>query len=251
MMRFLILSLFLSSAFAHEISSSYQYWWLKGPNVSSWRGDVAGEVQLDSTWQGLFQATHFERFEEQDQTLKLGARYKKENSYWEFSHTDGGNNKVLAIRETLLTHGRAITSGLGGWLTVRSQGFATSDVNLLTLGLEMEKAPGWFFIPAFTGGKASFHSPAETNNIWALAARLGKYAEGKWKYWLHFARGEEAQALATLNQTKPLGHVNYGAGGEWILSDWTLGLFLERSWYPSVNTRFDSALLTTKWHWGK
>lgn len=251
-MKFFLFFFILSSAFAHELTSRTQYWWLKGPNVKSWRQDFAGSTTLKNGHALLFQGTHFERFHEQDQQALLGWRLRNSRGSWELSHTQGDHNKILAIRETQFTHARALTAGFSGWLTMKALGFHTSDVVLSTLGLEKEWQGGWFLVPSLSLGRATYRTPADTRDVWGTQLRVGKYREDHWKIWTYVALAEEAQALAVINQARPLKAKTYGAGGELFVAAGTrLGLQLERAYCPAIQTRFESVMAHLIWNWGE
>ncbi|MBY0516668.1 MAG: hypothetical protein K2P81_07165 [Bacteriovoracaceae bacterium] len=249
---FLSVFLFINLVQASEINTRYQYWWLKGPEVKSWRQDLAATIDMKSKTSLLIQASHFERFQQVDRIALLGFRHKTESGTWEFTHADGGTNRILAIRDTQLTHYRALVPGLGGWINLRAQGFHTNDVHMLNMGLEKEWAQGWFLIPSMSAGKATYNQPAATRNIWGSQLRIGRYQEDNWKAWIFGALGEEAQALASLSQTKPLKVKSYGLGVEKnILNSLRFLIQLERSYYPSINTRFESVMGQLTWNWGQ
>lgn len=237
-------------AWAHTIESRNQYWWIKGAETSSWRHDLVGEIQLKNSLEILTQLTYFDRFDLYDRQILLGIRKKTEKGVWEFTHTDGGRNKLLAIRDTSLQYGHGLTHGVSIWTGLKAQAFNTNEVHLATLGVEKEWRSGWFALSSINFGNATYFEPSQTSQIWGTQLRLGKQKEDHWKSWLFVARGEEAQALVALRQTRPLQVVSYGLGHEQIFSRFKIMLQLERSYYKAVQNRFESALLSAKWDWG-
>ena len=247
----MILSLWTTSALAHKVEQSYQYWWLKGPQKKSFQYQVAGTIDLNLSESLLLGATHFERFQEEDQQAFLGWRKKWLRTTLELSLREGGGNEILSRREGYVTLAQGLSHGFSVWGTLRTQNFKNNDVNLATLGLEKEWFGGWFAVTSLTAGRATYHAIADTADVWGSQLRFGKYREDAWKLWGFVARGEEAQALASLNQSSPLQVVSFGAGGELSVRKFQLGLQLERSYYRAIQTRFESALLYLTYAWGK
>ena len=252
-MRFLLLLvLWSSSASAFELETRYQYWWLKGPEVKSWRHDVLGNIHLQGASSILLRATHFERFKEEDQQVMLGWRHKNSQGHWDLTHADGGGNKVLAIRDTQLTHGRPLGAGFDGWVNLKAQGYRTNDLHMATVGLDKEWQGGTYLLTSVGGGRATYGAPADTQEVWGVSARVGRYQEDRWKTWILLAQGEEAQAIVALGQTRALRFVTYGAGVEKNLTPaWRTGVAVERSYYPAVSTRLESMTAHLAWNWGK
>ena len=247
----MLLALWTTTALAHKLEQSFQYWWLKGPQKKSFQYNLAGSIDLNLSESLLLGATHFERFQEVDQQVFLGWRKKWLNTTLELSARDGGGNEILSRREAYLTLAHGLSQGYSLWGTLRTQNFKSNDVNLATLGLEKEWSGGIFAVASLTGGRATYHSIADTADVWGSQLRLGQYREDAWKFWGFIARGEEAQALANLNQSAPLQVVSFGAGAEMTLKKLQLGLQLERSYYRTIQTRFESALLYLNYAWGK
>jgi hypothetical protein len=246
-----LLLLVCGVANATDVETRYQYWWLRGPDVKSWRHDVLGSFQLQGANSVLVRATHFERFKEEDQQIMLGWRHKNSQGYWDLTHADGGGNKVLAIRDTQLTHGRPLGHGFDGWINLKAQGYHTNDLHMATVGLDNEWQGGTYLLTSVGGGRATYGAPANTQDVWGVSARLGRYQEDRWKTWLLGALGEEAQAIVALGQTRALRFVTYGAGIEKNLSPaWRTGLAVERTYYPAVSTRLESITAHLAWNWG-
>ena len=248
-MKWVLPLIFCYSAYAHKIEQSYQYWWIKGPNQSSYRYDIAAQADLSLSETLLLGATQFERFNEVDRQIFIGFRKKWNQSTLEFGHRDGGHNQVLAQRESFLTYARSIGTGISLWGTLRAQRFLTNDVHLATLGIEKEWADGLFAVASFTGGQATYTQ--DTSGLWGSLLKLGKYKEDNWKVWGFLAMGEEGQALASRNQSSPLRVVSYGVGIEEQFKSFELGMQLERSYYQKIQTRFESILIYLNYAWGK
>ena len=247
----LVLGLLSSSVFAHQIDQSFQYWWIKGPNQSSYRYDLNAQIDLNLSETILIGAAQFERFSEVDRQFFLGYRKKWSQSTLELGHRDGGRNEILAIRDSFLTYAQGVGAGYSLWSTLRAQGFSTNDVHLATLGLEKEWRGGIFALTSFTGGGATYQKVGDTSDVWGSQLRIGKYREDDWKCWGFVAMGEEAQALASLNQSSPLKVVSYGLGAEQYIKSFQVGLLLERSYYQAIQTRFESILIYLNYAWGK
>jgi hypothetical protein len=253
MKRWALLSvLWLAGAWAHELETRYQYWWLKGPEVKSWRHDLLGTINLPGPHHLLFGVTHFERFREEDRQILLGWRRKTMSGYWELTHADGGHNKVLAIRDTQLTHGGPLGHGFDGQINLKAQGYDTNDLHMASVGLNKEFPGGSFIYTGLGGGRATFQSPGETQDVWGANVRAGRYQQDNYKWWVMGARGEEAQPLVVLGLTRPLRFVSYGVGGEKNLgTTWRASLDFDRTYYPSVATRMDSVTGRLIWDWGR
>lgn len=247
----MILSLWAANAMAHKVEQSYQYWWLKGPQQKSFQYNLAASLDLNLSESFLIGASHFERFQEVDQQVLLGWRKKWGTTTFEASYRNGGGNEILSQDEANLTLGFALSDGYSIWSSLRSQNFKNNDVYLATIGVEKEWQGGFFAVASLTGGRATYHQIADTSEVWGTQLRLGKYREDDWKAWGFMARGEEAQALASLNQSAPLQLVSFGAGLEMTFKKYQLGLQLERSYYRAIQTRFESALLYLNYAWGK
>ncbi len=246
-----LLLLICGAAQAHEIETRYQYWWLRGPDVKSWRHDMLATVHAYGAHNVLARVTHYERFKEEDQQIMLGWRHKNSRGYWELTHADGGDNKVLAIRDTQLSYGRPMGNGFDVWANAKAQGYDTNYLHMLTLGAGKEWSEGLFAVTSFGGGRATYTQPADTQDVWGASLRLGKYREDQWKAWLLVAQGEEAQAIVALGQTRALRFVTYGLGAEkHFATTWRAGIALERSYYPTVNTRLESVTANLAWNWG-
>ncbi len=247
----ILLSLWSFKVMAHKIEQNYQYWWLKGPQQKSFQYNLVAHVDLNLSEALLLGANHFERFQEVERQALLGWRKKWQSSSLDFSYRNGGGNKIIAQEEVSLSYAQAIANGYSMWGTLRSQNFESNDVHLATLGLEKEWVGGIFALASFTGGRATYNKIADTSDVWGSLLRVGKYREDAWKVWGFLARGEEAQALASLNQSTPLQVVSYGLGSEFSLKKFQLGMQFERSYYKSIQTRFESVLIYLNYAWGK
>lgn len=239
-------------AFAHQIALRHQYWWLKGPDVKSWRQDLLSDWSINQSNILIADASHFERFKFEERVLRLGWRHQTTLGHWEFTHADGEDNRILAIRDSQFTYGQALARGISGWLTVKAQGYSTNELHMITAGLEREWSGGLFVIPFLSLGRATFSRPADTRDIWAAQVKVGTYREGRWKLAGFLAQGEEYQALVALNQTTPLKATTYGATADYYLNSFLrTTVLLERIDYPAINTRFESAQLMLTYDWGK
>ncbi len=250
---FIVLALnWAPNTWAHQMALRHQYWWIKGPDVKSWRQDLLTEWNLNQKQNLILDLSHFERFNFEEQIIRIGWRKITERGYWELTHADGGDNRILAIRDSQLTYGQALQRGISGWLNLKAQGYSTNDLHMLTAGLEKEWQNGFFLIPFISLGRSSFSRPADTRDVWAAQIKLGTYREGRWKIASFFAIGEEYQALVALNQTTPLKAKTYGLSGDYFIKPTLrIGLLLDRSYYPTINTRFDSAQVLLNYDWGQ
>ena len=251
----LVLTLFFvysGKSWSHQAALRHQYWWLKGPEVKSWRQDLLTEWRVNQKNTLIADASHFERFKFEEKVIRIGWRQQTAKGYWELTHADGGANRILAIRDSQITYGQALTRGLSGWLNLKAQGYSTNDLHMLTTGIEKEWQGGLFVVPFISLGRASFSRPADTRDVWAAQIKVGTYREGLWKVAAFVAQGEDYQALIALNQTTPLKATTYGISGDYYLNPFLkAGILLERNYYPAINTRFESAQVLLTYDWGR
>lgn len=194
-MRLALALLFLSGLiYAHEVQYIGQHVKLNRQGKSGWQQDVLARAVLSPKHEVGLQGTYLERFDLYER--RAGALYTfRPNDQWtleaKWMHaTDDADLLPLDYYQLSAYYGWI--PGYAPYLFYRKSIYSITHVDLVTLGLEIEKIKRVVLIPQFSQGTARFNDPNETKGVHNYGLRVVYYVEDKYSLHTYYYQGREA-----------------------------------------------------------
>jgi hypothetical protein len=236
-------------AMAHEIQSSSQHVNLRKQKQSGWQQDLVARVELNRKFDIGGQVTYFDRFNIFDKRAG-GFLIYRPSELWTFEarYLQGKGNEILAEKETLLSAYHATNTGLTPFFFYKDSRYSVTHLHLLNAGLEIEKIPGFIFIPTVSLGRATFKSPGETKDVHSYGLRVTYYKESIYAFTLFGYKGEEASQAIVGRSSTLVKTLTGGAAFSWnFTQDFKSELSFAHTDYDELQTEFHTTTLNLSW----
>jgi hypothetical protein len=245
----LLTLVFSFSVNAHEIQSISQHINLRKQNETGVQQSLAGRIRYSKNLDIGLQGTYLERFglyEKQAGAL-IGVR-PDDRWMFELRYVQGMGNEILPERQTTLTSYYDLGEGLSPFLFYRDNRYSLTTVHSFNLGVEIEKIPHFIFIPMVMKGKATFHSPAKTDDIFSYGLRISYYEENKFSFSIFGAKGREASQGIVGRSTVLIDTLSGGASFAWFFQpDFKSELIFDHTDFDQLKTEFHTTTLNLTW----
>jgi hypothetical protein len=238
--QFLII-LFLSAfSWAHELQYLGSHTKLNRQHLSGWTHDLLIKATLSPQHQLGLQYGYLERFDLYDQ--RLGGLYQwKPTDRWsfDFKYLKGSDVTILPEEQYLLSVYHALAPGLSPYLSYSNSRYTITHVQLVTLGLEIEKIKHFVLIPQVMRGESEFDRPEQTKSVYNYGLKIMYYREQEFSAALFGYQGREAaqgiigESSFTIN-TRTVG----GSLGYYVWSDLKSELIFDYTEYQKIQNQF-------------
>ncbi len=194
-MKYLLLLLVIlsTSLHAHEIQFIGQHLDIRRQKETAWQSDILARATLSRKFEVGLQGTYLDRFDFHEKRAGALFSYQlKDNIMLEGKILLGDKNEILPNQDYYLNGFFGLADGISPFFFYRNTNFSETHVQSVRIGVEIEKISGLIIIPTFLGGKATFNSPAGTENIHSYGLRLVHYREGIYSFGIFGYKGKEA-----------------------------------------------------------
>lgn len=248
---FLLLSLCLPAlGLAHEVALISQHVSLKKQHQSGWQHDVIARAAVSRNLDVGLQGGYLERFNLHENRmggylmyhptnrLTLDARYLRGKS----------ENQVLPLDQFDFSAYYALFKGYTPFLFFRDARYSITDLQTVTLGVEVEKIPHFIIIPRVMFGSASFESPKDTKNVHSFALKVMYYVEKKFSLFAYGSTGKEASQGIVGQGSILVDTLTGGVGAGYFLArDLRAELFVDHTDYQELSNQFITTTLQLRW----
>jgi len=235
---------------AHEVSLITQHISLKKQHQSGWQQDVIARAAVSRNFDVGLQGTYLERFDlfenrmggylmyHPTNRLTLDARYLRGKS----------TNEILPLDQFDFSAYYALFKGYTPFLFFRDSRYSITDLQTLTIGVEIEKIPHFIIIPQFMFGSAAFESPADSKNVHGISLKVMYYVEKQFSLFAYGSSGKEASQGIVGQGSLLVDTLTGGLGGGYFLSpDLRAELFVDHTDYQELQTQFLTTTLQLRW----
>ena len=242
--------LFTSIACAHDIQFITQYLDIKKQKTSGWQQDVLARVNLSRKLDLGMQATYMERFDVYDKRVGAFVGYSPtDRLFLEAKYLQGMGNELLPEKQSQLTAYYVFGSGYSGFSTLKNSRYAFTTLDTVNLGIEIEKIPSFIIIPQFMLGKATFKSPAETNDIYNYGLRLVFYRDKTFSVYGFGYRGKEAtQGIVQISNIMVDTTTGGFGGGYYFSKNFRAELIVDHTDYEEIKNQFITTTLLLNYY---
>ena len=239
-MPFLIILLLSAISWGHELQYLGSHTKLNRQHLSGWTHDLLVKASLSPHHAVGLQYGYLERFDNYDQ--RFGALYQwKPLDNWtlDFKYLKGPDAIILPHDQYLVSAYYSLASGLSPYLTYTNSLYTVAHVQLLTLGMEIEKLKNIILIPQFMSGRSRFDNPVETKSVYSYGLKLIYYREHEFALSAFAYQGREAaqgiigESNFTLN-TKTVG----GSLGYYFMQDLRSEVIFDYTDYRKIQNQF-------------
>lgn len=250
MKGFIVLFALISvSAFAHELQSVTQSVNLRRQKETGWQQDITGTFELSRKFDVGFQGTYLERFNVYDKRAGAFVTFRPNDRLsLQARYLVGNGNEILPEQQSTLSAYYSLARGLAPYLFYRDSKYSVTRAHTANVGMEIEKVKYFIFIPSFMMGKATFQSPAKTENLYNFGLRAIYYREGNYSVSLFGYKGREASQGIIGKSTQLVDTTTGGMSFTWNLSsDLKAEIVVDHTDYDQLNTEFVTSMLNLTW----
>jgi hypothetical protein len=189
----LLLAIWSTSAVAHEVQLITQHLDIRRQNKTAWQSDFLARAEVSRKFDVGLQATYLERFNFFEKRMGGFVTYRpKDNIIIEGKVLLGHKNSILPEKDYYLNTFFALAPGLSPFVFLRDSDYSVTHIRSVKLGLEIEKFANIILIPQLLGGKATFASPADTQNIFNYGLKVVYYKDSYYSVSIFGYKGQEA-----------------------------------------------------------
>lgn len=250
-MRFfvLLLVLFSSELYAHEVQSSTQHVNIRRQNETGWQQTLLGRFDYNRNFHFGAIGSYLERFDIYDKQAGGFVVYRP-NEAWtiEGRYLQGMGNDILPEKMAQVSAYYGWGNGLAPFIIYRDNRYSVTTVHSVNLGIEIEKIPHFIFVPVVMFGRATFKSPAQSDDVNSYGLRAIYYNEGKYSFSLFGFRGKEASQGIIGESTQIVDTLSGGLSATWYFTqNFKSELVFDHTDYDQLNTEFHTTTLNLTW----
>jgi hypothetical protein len=249
--RFFVLLtvLFSLNVSAHEVQSITQYLNIRKTDQVGWLQDIIARAKVNDKFDVGAQASYLERFDLYEKRLGGFVTYRPDNKWtFEARYLQGMGNQILPEKQTTLSTYYGWGDGYSPFLFYRDTRYTVTTVHTANLGVEIEKIPNFIFVPSVTIGRATFKSPADSNDVYSYGLRAIYYKERKYQFSAWAYKGREASQGIIGQSTILVDTVSGGLGaGYWFTEGFRGELLFDHTDYDQLKTEFHTTTLNLSW----
>lgn len=235
--------------FAHEIQSTTQYVALRKTNQVGLIQDFAGKLNINSLLDLGLLAGYSERYNFYDKRLGALVAYRpSEKLTLEAHYLQGMGNIILPEKQVRFDSYYALSDGLSPFLFYRDTRYTRTITHTATMGLELEKVFNLILIPSFMLGKATFKSPAMTENLYNYGLKIIYYIENRYSISSWVYKGREASQGIIGQSTLLVDTFSGGLGGGYYFTpNFKTEILFDHTNYDQLKTEFHTTTLNLQW----
>lgn len=250
-MRFVVLFaiLFSLNVSAHEVQSITQYLNIRRTDQVGWLQDIIARANVNTKFDIGAQATYLERFDLYEKRMGGFVTYRPNNAWtFEARYLQGMGSQILPEKQTTLSAYHALSEGLSPFLFYRDSRYSVTTVHTANLGLEIEKIPSIVIIPSFTVGRATFNSPAKSDDVYNYGVKALYYKENRYSFSAWAYKGREASQGIVGVSTILVDTFSGGLGAAyWFAEGFRAELLFDHTDYDQLKTEFHTTTLNLSW----
>lgn len=251
MLKWCLSLLILSgSVLAHEVQFQTQHIDIQRQNLTGWQHDVLVKTALSRKYDFGLQATNLERFGLHENRIGAFLSYKpKDSLLFEVRYLKGeDNNQILPTDQYNVSAYWAMVQGLSPYLIYRDVKYNVTHLQIVNLGLEIEKFRGFVLIPQITGGKATSDRPAQTQDVYNYGLRAIYYQEKIFSITAFAYKGREASQGVVGRPNFAIETLSGGIGaGYYFLPNIKAELSVDHTDYKELKNQFLTTTLNLRW----
>jgi len=237
--------LFSLSTYGHEIESITQHVNVRKHDEIGWQQDLIGRLNVNRKFDVGFQGTYMERFDLYEKRLG-GFVTLRPSDRWTFEarYLQGKGNDILPEKDVTLSAFHSLTEGISPFIYYRDSWFSLTHLYMGSLGVEIEKVRHFVFIPMVSLGKASFHDPNETKDVYTAGLKVIYYQEKDYSISVFGFKGKEASQAIVGRSAELIDTLTGGASFGYYFSDhWRGQLIFDHTDYDELKTEFHTTTL--------
>lgn len=245
----ILLALLSADAFSHEIQSVTQVVSLRRQKETGKQQDISGTFELSRKFDVGVQGTYLERFNIYDKRAGGFVTYRpSEKLSLQARYLIGNGNEILPEKQATLSGYYSLGRGLAPYFYYRDSQYSITRVHTANVGIEIEKIPHVILVPSFMSGKATFQSPAKTENLYNFGLRAIYYREGIYSFSVFGYKGTEASQGIIGKSTVLVDTTTGGASFTWnVLTSLKAEIIIDHTDYDQLNTEFVTSMLNLTW----
>lgn len=248
---FFIFTSLISAAFADVFQSTSQYSNIKQYNQhkNGFFQEILARTTLSRKLDIGIQGSYLERFDLFEKTAGVNLNHTF-NDFWtiDFTYLMGHGNKILPEIQSNINLYHRYSEGISPFVFIRQSAYSLTNVTSLSLGTEIEKIPHLIFIPTLGIGKATFKTPAITNDINNFGLKIIYYTENKYAFSIFASVGKEAsQAVIGANSRLIDTQLTGLSIAYYIISQLKTEIILDNTKYQQLDTNFQNSTLNLTW----
>ncbi len=234
---------------AHEVFLSTQVVDIKKQNVTGKQVDALAKATVSEKFEAGLQATYLERFNLFEKRAGAFVIYRpKTGVSLELKHLRGRENELLPETQTSFAGYFSIGDGITPFVSFTDARYSATTVNYVRLGTEIEKLRNIILIPQVMSGRATFRSPAETEEIYAYGLRAVYYREEKFSVFIFGSRGREASQGVIGVSNILVSTRSGGIGGSYFLTKGLKAeLVVDHTDYEELGNQFVTTAFNLQW----
>lgn len=247
---FVLLGVLLSlNVSAHEIQSITQYLNIRKTDQVGWLQDIIGRVNVNDKFDVGAQVSYLERFDLYENRVGGFVTYKPDDRWtFEARYLQGKGNEILPEKQTTLSTYFSLAPGYSPFVFYRDNRYSVTTVHTANLGVEIEKIPNFIFVPSFTVGRATFNSPAKSDDVYSYGLRAIYYQERRYSLTAWAYKGKEASQGIIGVSTILTDTLSGGLGaGYWFTEGFRGELLFDHTDYDDLKTEFHTTTLNLSW----
>lgn len=246
---FILCSFISLNIFADEIQTQTQHINIRKQDQIGWQQDLSAKINLNRKLDFGLQGTYLERFNFFEKRFGASVSYKP-NSKWSFDlkYLQGIDNVILPEKQTILNSYYAFGEGISPFISYRDTKYSATLLHTLSLGMEIEKIPHIIIIPTAMFGKATFISPAKTEDVFSYGIRAIYYQERNFSYSIFAIRGKEASQGVIGKATELIDTLTGGLSFSYFFTSFLKAEFIfDHTNYEQLNNEFHTTTLNMTW----
>ena len=251
MKRALFLLVFLSTTgFAHEAYLSSQHTKINRQEESSWLHTAGGKMHLNDESSITLEGSYLERFSFYEK--RFGAGYFQQvlpNWGLGINYLHAFNNpEIFAEDQFNINNFISFNDGLSAFALYQRSQYSITEIDLIRLGLEIEKIQDFIFVPQITLGEARFDEPNTHHNLYQFGLKAIYYREALYSVSVHYFQGNEAAQTIVGRLNKTIYTKNVGLSlGYYINQDLEVEYLFDYLDLGKLNNQFVSSTINLNW----
>lgn len=243
--------LFLStSAAAHEVQLITQHIKLNRQQKTAWQLDALAKAVINPKFEFGLQGTYLERFNLFEKRAGAFAVFNPTPSLiFEIRYLKGFEDvEILAHDAYYVSIYHALSAGISPYISYQNSLHTITHVQMIRLGIEIEKFQNIILVPQVMIGQAQFNSPSEVREINNFGLKLIYYREQWYSLQAYLYKGIEAAQLIVGRSNKVIETKTAGVGaGYYFFPDVKTEMLFDYTDFGELDNQFLTTTLNLVW----
>lgn len=246
-----ILALFLStSTFAHEVQLITQHIKVNRQNETAWQMDALAKAVVNPKFEFGLQGTYLERFDLYERRAGAFAIFNPAPTLtFELRYLKGSEDvEILAHDAYSVSMYHALSAGLSPFISYQNSLYTITHLQMIRLGIEIEKIQNIIIIPQVMIGQAQFDSPSEVREVNNFGLKVIYYREQLYSLQAYAYKGTEAAQVIVGRSNKIIETKSAGVGaGYYLLPDVKTEVLFDYTDLGELDNQFLTTTLNLVW----